>query len=202
MAGVREARQAGHPGPARRLNAGGGAGGQNEPMDVNGLLVDAFGRIRDATHGAVEGASLDLLTYRPDPDANCIAWLVWHLTRIQDDHVAGVAGTEQQWVAGGWAERFGLPFPPHATGYGHDRDEVGAVKVEGPLLLQYFDAVHEQTIRYVGGLRPADLDRIVDERWDPPVSLGVRLVSVVTDDLEHAGQAAFVRGLAERRDRS
>jgi hypothetical protein len=171
-------------------------------MDVNALLVDAFGRIRDATHGAVEGASLDLLTYRPDPDANCIAWLVWHLTRIQDDHVAGVAGTEQQWVAGGWAERFGLPFPPHATGYGHDRDEVGAVKVEGPLLLQYFDAVHEQTIRYVGGLRPADLDRIVDERWDPPVSLGVRLVSVVADDLEHAGQAAFVRGLAERHGRS
>ena len=80
-------------------------------MDVNDLLVDAFGRIRDATHGAVEGASLDVLTYRPDPDANCIAWLVWHLTRIQDDHVAGVAGTEQRWVAGGWAERFGLPFP-------------------------------------------------------------------------------------------
>jgi hypothetical protein len=168
-------------------------------MDVHELLLDAFGRVRDAAHGAVEGASTAVLTYRPDPDANCIAWLVWHLTRIQDDHVTAVAGTQQQWVAGGWAERFGLPFPPSATGYGHSSEEVGAVRVDGPRLLGYFDAVHEQTMRYVGGLRPGDLDRIVDERWDPPVSLGVRLVSVVDDDLEHVGQAAFLRGLAERR---
>jgi len=171
-------------------------------MDVNDLLVDAFERVRGATHGAVEGASLDVLTYRPDPDANCIAWLVWHLTRIQDDHIAAVAGTEQLWVADGWTERFGLPFPPDATGYGHTRDEVGAVRVEATLLLEYFDAVHEHTIRYLAGLAPDDLDRIVDEHWDPPVSLGVRLVSVVNDNLEHAGQAAYVRGLAARRGRS
>jgi hypothetical protein len=168
-------------------------------MDVNDLLLDAFGRVSEATHGAVEGASPAVLVYRPDPAANSICWLVWHLTRIQDDHIAGVAGTDQQWTAGGWAERFGLPFPPSATGYGHTSDEVAAVRVEsGDLLLQYYDAVHAQTMRYVGGLRPGDLDRIVDERWDPPVSLGVRLVSVVDDDLEHAGQAAYVRGLAER----
>jgi Protein of unknown function (DUF664) len=167
-------------------------------MDISDLLVDAFGRVRGSTHGAVEGTTPRVLTYRPDPDANSIAWLVWHLTRIQDDHVAAVAGTEQRWIADGWADRFGLPFPTSATGYGHSSDEVGAVKVEGPLLLGYFDAVDEQTVRYVRGLHPADLDRIVDERWDPPVSLGVRLVSVVNDNLEHAGQAAYVRGLAER----
>jgi hypothetical protein len=171
-------------------------------MDINDLLVDAFGRVRDAAHGAADGASPAVLTYRPDPDANSIAWLVWHLTRIQDDHVAAAAGTEQQWTAGGWAERCALPFPRSATGYGHGSDEVAAVKVDGGLLLAYFDAVHEQTVRFVGRLDADDLDRIVDERWDPPVSLGVRLVSVVADDLEHAGQAAYVRGLAERRGRS
>jgi hypothetical protein len=42
---------------------------------------------------------------------------------------------------------------------------------------------------------PADLDRVVDKRWDPPVTLGVRLVSVVDDDAQHVGQAAYVRGL-------
>ena len=132
-------------------------------------------------------ASRSVLTYRPDPEANSIAWLVWHLTRIQDDHVADVAGTEQQWLVGGWHERFGLPFPASATGYGQSSDEVAQVDVDSSLLLGYFDAVHEQTIRYVSGLRADDLDRIVDERWDPPVSLGVRLVSVIDDDLEHAG---------------
>jgi DinB superfamily len=168
-------------------------------MDISDLLVDAFGRIRDAVHGALDGASPAVLTYRPDADANSIAWLVWHLTRIQDDHVADVAGVEQRWLADGWCDRFGLPFPPEAHGYGHTSDEVGAVTAGAELLRGYFDAVHEVTVGYVGGLVDADLDRIVDERWDPPVSLGVRLVSVVADDLEHAGQAAYVRGVAERR---
>jgi hypothetical protein len=167
-------------------------------MDIAGLLVDAFGRIRESTHRTVDGASRSVLTYRPDPDANTIGWLVWHLTRIQDDHVADVADVEQRWLADGWSERFGLPFAQGATWYGQSSDEVGQVDVDGALFLGYLDAVHEVTVRYVGGLVAGDLDRIVDERWDPPVSLGVRLISVVNDNLEHAGQAAYLRGLAER----
>ena len=154
--------------------------------------------MRESTHGVVDGASRALLTYRPDADANSIAWLVWHLTRIQDDHVADVAGVEQRWTADGWYDRFGLPFPPAAHGYGHTSDDVGQVDVDGELLRGYFDAVHAVTIPYVTGLRGDDLDRIVDERWDPPVSLGVRLVSVIDDDIADAGQAAYVRGVAQR----
>jgi hypothetical protein len=168
-------------------------------VDVTGVLLDAFGRVEEVTHGVLDGASRAVLTYRPDVDANSIAWLVWHLTRIQDDHVADVAGVEQRWRADGWYERFALPFPPEAHGYGHTSAEVGQVDVDGALLRGYFDAVHAVTVDYVGGLRDGDLDRIVDERWDPPVSLGVRLVSVFDDDIAHAGQAAYVRGLAERR---
>lgn len=164
------------------------------------LLTDAFGRVREAVHDAVTGLTAEQLAFRADPTANSIAWLVWHLTRVQDDHVADVAHTEQVWTAGGWAERFGLPFPPLATGYGHSSDDVAACQVESPgVLTGYYDAVHEQTIRFVRGITDADLSRVVDEAWDPPVTLGVRLVSVIADDLEHAGQAAFVRGLAERR---
>jgi hypothetical protein len=167
-------------------------------LDIAEILTDAFGRVRDATHRVLDGASESVLTYRPDRDANTIAWLVWHLTRIQDDHIADVAGVEQRWRADGWYERFALPFAPGATGYGHRSDEVAEVVVDGSQLRDYFDAVHAETIRYVAARRPEDLDRIVDERWDPPVSLGVRLVSVINDNLEHAGQAAYVRGLAER----
>ena len=58
----------------------------------------------------MDGLSDDDLAWRPDPEANSIAWLVWHLTRIEDDHVAGVAGTTQVWDDDGWADRFGLPF--------------------------------------------------------------------------------------------
>ena len=163
------------------------------------LLTDGFARIGAAVHDAVEGLTPEQLAFRVDSDANSIAWLVWHLTRIEDDHVSAVADTQQAWTAKGWFERFGLPFPTADHGYGHSSDDVAAVRVaSGELLTGYFRDVQEQTIRYVAGLTDADLDRIVDRRWDPPVTLGVRLVSVIADGLQHSGQAAFVRGVILR----
>lgn len=166
------------------------------PADV---LADAFGRIREAVHDALHDIDPKALTYRPDPEANSIAWLVWHLARTQDDHIAGVAGTEQQWTAAGWHDRFALPFAVDAIGYGQSAEEVGAVQVSDPaLLLGYFDAAADVTAAYLGSLTEADLDRVVDERWDPPVTLAVRLVSVVADNLQHVGQVAYLRGVFER----
>jgi uncharacterized damage-inducible protein DinB len=163
------------------------------------LLVDTFGRIREVVHRVVDGLTPEQLAFRVDPEANSIAWLVWHLTRIQDDHVADAAQAEQVWTSEGWVERFGLPFHPRATGYGHRADDVAAVQMDsGELLVGYHDAVHQQTTRYLRQLTDADLGRVVDRSWDPPVTLGVRLVSVIADDLQHAGQAAFVRGILQR----
>ncbi|MFP5334858.1 MAG: mycothiol transferase [Actinomycetes bacterium] len=168
-------------------------------MDTAGLLTDAFGRVREVVHETLDGITAAQLHWRADTDANTVAWLVWHLTRVQDDHVADVAGREQVWTAQGWHERFGLPLPVGDIGYGHDSDEVASVRVpDAALLLGYLDAVHASTVAFVAGLSGEDLDRVVDTRWDPPVTLGVRLVSVVSDDLQHAGQAALLRGIAER----
>ncbi|MQA11113.1 MAG: DUF664 domain-containing protein [Pseudonocardiaceae bacterium] len=164
------------------------------------LLVDAFGRIRERVHGVVDGLPPDQLAFRADSKANSIAWLVWHLTRVQDDHVADAARTEQVWTSDGWEGRFGLPFDPPATGFGHGSDDVAAVQVSsGALLTDYHDAVYDNTIRYVESLTDADFERIVDPSWNPPVSLGVRLASVVGDGLQHVGQAAFIRGIVQRR---
>ena len=169
-------------------------------MNTAGILADAFERIREAVHTAVEGLPPEDLDARIDEGANSISWLVWHLTRIQDDHVADAAGTEQVWVSQDWVSRFGLPFAEGETGYGQSSDQVAAVRVDSAeLLLGYYDAVHEQSVGFVRGLDGRALERIVDENWSPPVTLGVRLVSVLADDLQHAGQAAFVRGVLERR---
>lgn len=167
-------------------------------MNIADLLLDGFGRVRDSVHAAVAGLDTDGLTHRVDADTNTIAWLVWHLTRVQDDHVTEVAGGEQEWTAGGWAGRFDLPFDSSATGYGHTSHDVAAVRTPAADLLAYYDAVHARTETYLATLTEADLDRVVDDQWDPPVTLGVRLVSVLDDDLEHAGQAALLRGIAER----
>ena len=169
-------------------------------MRTTDLLADAFDRVKGTVHSSVLGLSAEELAFRVDDDGNSVEWLVWHLTRVQDDHVADAAGTSQVWTDDGWDRRFDLPFPAGETGYGHDADQVSAVRVpSGDLLAGYHDAVHERTLRYLSTLSDADLERVVDEAWDPPVTLGVRLVSVINDDLQHAGQAAFLRGIVLRR---
>jgi hypothetical protein len=169
------------------------------PDAARDLLRDAFGRIAEGVPDVVDGLSDDELLWRPDAASNHVAWLLWHLTRQHDAQVADLAGAEQVWRSGGWAERFALPFGPGETGYGFDADQVGRVRVGAELLTGYLDAVQVRTVDFLDGLSGADLDRVVDDAWDPPVTLGVRLVSVLDDDLEHAAQAAFVRGVLERR---
>src|SRR5690606_18653451 len=140
------------------------------------------------------------LMARIDAEANSIAWLIWHLTRVQDDHIADAMSTDQIWLSAGWVDRFRLQLPASDTGYGHSPDEVGAVVVDSPdLLLGYFDGVHDRTMHIVSARSDDELYRVVDESWTPAVTLGVRLISVITDDLAHAGQAAYARGILLRR---
>jgi hypothetical protein len=160
------------------------------------LLLYAYGQVYESLRHGIRGLTPDQLTHRVTPEANTIAWLAWHLARVQDDHIAHIADQEQVWLSEDWVGRFGLPFEPEATGYGFSAEEVG--RVRGPsaeLLLEYAAAVHDRTAEFLRGLSDDDLDRVVDTRWDPPVTLGVRLVSVLSDDLQHVGQAAYVRGL-------
>ena len=168
-------------------------------MESRELLLTAFDNIEGVVRGALDGIDPALLTARVDPEANTLAWLVWHLTRVQDDHVAEVAGRAQAYTEEGWADRFGLPFPADAIGYGFSNEQVGQVQVsDSTLLVDYHAAVHARTAEFLRTVTADDLDRVVDERWDPPVTLGVRLVSVIGDDLQHAGQAAYLRGVLER----
>lgn len=141
-------------------------------MSPADLLTDAFGRVREDVESVLDGLHESALTARPD-----------------------VAGTEQVWTSQEYHERFGLPFDAGDTGYGHTSDQVGLVQPSADLLRAYHRATHEQTLAFVRTVGPDDLDRVVDTHWDPPVTLGVRWVSVVNDCTQHVGQAAYVRGL-------
>lgn len=168
-------------------------------VEISDVLTDAFQRIREGMRRVTEGLDAEALAYRPDPDANSIAWLVWHATRVHDDHVSEIAGRDQAWVTDGWAERLDLPFDLMDTGFGHTSEQVAAVRPDGPgMLVDYHEAVARRTFEYLETIDAAELDRIIDRRWDPPVSVGVRLVSVIDDQMQHLGQAGYVRGMLER----
>lgn len=165
-------------------------------MEIAPLLIELFDRIPPLVNEAVEGLDAGQLAWRPGPDANTIGWLAWHIGRVEDSQIADLTGEAQLWVGGDWASRVGLEPDPANHGYGHTSEQAAAVRPHGPgVLVEYLAAVHAVTDRFLGTLGQGDLDRIVDRNWDPPVTLGVRLVSIADDCLQHAGQAAYIRGL-------
>lgn len=159
------------------------------------VLADAFGRPVHVLRAALEGTDVVARAWRPAPGATTLGWLAWHVARVQDAQVAALAGVEEAWTADGWAERFALPQPPVVA-----RTTASTGRVDAPLglLFGYLDAATGRTLAYLERVDDDDLDTVVDESWDPPVMLGVRLVSVLDDCLAHAGQAAYVRGLLDR----
>ncbi len=163
-------------------------------MDVRGLLTEGFGRITELYDDVAEGLDADQLTHRPGGSGNSIGWLLWHLARVQDHHVAGLADQPQVWEE--WQSRLGLPNGTDDIGYGHTSEQVDAVRIEDPqLLVDYHHEVSLATARYLQTVDEAELEREVDQRWDPPVTAGVRLISIQGDCLQHLGQAAYVKGL-------
>jgi hypothetical protein len=168
-------------------------------MESNEVLTEAFGRIQELVRRSLDGLDAEGLAFRPEPGTNSIAWLVWHLSRIEDDHLSGITGQEQVWADRSWVERTGIDRDPRTFGWGDGPEEVGAMRPPAPEgLLAYHEAVMARVLAYVGAVTTDELDRIVDTRFTPHVTAGVRLVSMLGDSLQHAGQALFVRGIHDR----
>jgi hypothetical protein len=159
------------------------------------LLRDAFTRLIEHVDELTDGLTDEQANYRPSPDANSIAWLIWHSARVQDIQLAPIAGIEQVWIQDGWVDRFGLDLPRNDTGYGHGPEQVAKVHASIDLLAGYYHAVHKVTLEFVADVTAEDLARIVDRNWDPPVTASARLVSIIDDCAQHLGQAAYLLGI-------
>jgi hypothetical protein len=161
------------------------------------LLRDAFTRLIEHVDDLTDGLTDEISSYRPTPNANSIAWLIWHSARVQDIQLADVAGVEQVWTRDGWVDRFGLELPRNDTGYGHSAADVAKVLAPVELLSGYYHAVHKLSLEYIASVTAGELARIVDTNWDPPVTASARLVSIIDDCAQHLGQADYVRGIAQ-----
>jgi len=164
---------------------------------VQELLRDTFTRLIEHVDELTDGLTDEMSNYRPTPDANSIAWLIWHSARVQDIQLADVAGVEQVWTRDGWVDRFGLDLPRNDTGYGHNAEHVAKVRAPADLLSGYYHAVHKLTLEYIASVTADELSRIVDTNWDPPVTASARLVSIIDDCAQHLGQAAYLQGIAQ-----
>ncbi len=161
------------------------------------LIIDGYGRVLEVLDKALSGLTQDDLNQQPHPDCNSMGWLTWHLTRVQDDHIADLMGEEQLWVRDGWHAKFNRAPEPKDIGFGHSSEDVASFKSPDiETMLEYHRAVLERSKRYISTLSTADLKRELNEPWFQPLpTVGVRLVSIMSDSLQHAGQVAYLRGL-------
>lgn len=169
---------------------------ESDVAAVRELLRDLFTRLIEHVENLTDELADETAIYRPTATANSIAWLIWHSARIHDVQLCDIAGTEQAWTRDGWVDRFGLDLPRDDTGFGHSADQVGLVRASADLLAGYYHSVHKMTLEYIASVTPDDLNRVIDNNWNPPVTAGTRLVSIVDDCAQHLGQAAYVRGIA------
>lgn len=176
------------------------------PATAVAVLLEGFGRTPGLVRSALDGMSEDDLTRRIDPDANTIAWLVWHTARMQDGQITMAArslgrdrsSAEQVWTGQGFDERFELDVDDRDVGYGMSSEEVARIHAPAELLEAYHQAVHDRTVAFLESLHDDDYAFVVDESYHPPVTLVSRLVSILQDAVQHLGQAAYVRGILQR----
>ena len=165
-------------------------------MEAAGLVLDALSRVRDVVREALKDLTPEELLAPPKPH---IAWLVWHLSRVQDANFSGLMKRPQLWITDGWHARFDMPPDPKDYGSGHRQTpaQVEAFRADDKQqLLDYLDAVFAQTRAYLATVSNADLNRVLAEpQYQPLPTLGIRLASVINCNTRHAGQIEYLRGL-------
>jgi hypothetical protein len=167
-------------------------------MESAGLVLDALGRVRQMVRDAINDLSAEEMLAPPKPH---IAWLTWHIARVQDANFSGLLGRPQLWISDRWHERFNMAPDPRDYGSGHrqTREQVDSFNVtDKPLLMAYHDAVFEQTKGYLASVKNEDLNRVLNEpQYSPLPTLSVRLTSVINCNTRHAGQIEYLRGLVK-----
>jgi hypothetical protein len=168
------------------------------------LIVDGYDRLPELVEEVLAGVRPADLDCQPRPGCNPLGWTVWHLTRVQDSQIADLLGEADLWTRDGWHAKFGRPPDHDDSGYGHTPAQVRAFRSpSAKIQLDYLRAATDRTKQYLASLGPADLDRELDEPWNqPPSTVGVRIVSVLADCHQHAGEASYIRGLLKTKAKS
>lgn len=171
-------------------------------MDWRELIVDGYDRLPDMMKDVLAGVGAADLDWQPGRDSNTLGWTAWHLTRVQDSQIADLAGGEQLWIGEGWHRKFDRPADSEDTGYGDTAARVRAFRSpSGKVQLEYLRATVARTQAYLAALDPADLDRELDEPYRPRPTVAVRILSILVDCHQHAGEASYIRGLLRARGR-
>lgn len=165
-------------------------------MNQKQLLIAGFERISGTLERTLNGLSVKDLNYQPKPDSNSMGWLVWHLTRWQDFQASQPLKKEQVWIEKKWYEKYGRPADPADTGMGHKEADLAKYRSpDAATLIGYNKEVLVRLKEYINSLTASDLDKVVEGTpFNPPPTVGMNLIGLWSDGMQHTGQVGYVRG--------
>ena len=171
-------------------------------METAEFIAQGIERVRSGTLRVVKDLTPEELAWRPVPEANSAAFLLFHIFRTADAIFARLTADEPQfWDVGNWARRWTLPAPPpdaHAawsTGNGWTPADLAVFEPPDlDDLLGYGGAVHARGLTLVRAMDPARLEAPVSAAR-PDVTVASSLLSVITHEAPHGGQIDYLLGL-------
>lgn len=165
------------------------------------MLTDQVDRIEELFVDLTDGLTERAARYQIDGASNTINWLLWHSGRVIDAQLFDITGGDELWAD--WAPKFALPLAddelgPGQVGFAQDPRQAAKVVAASELLRDYGLASCAALREFLATVDENGLTRIIDRSFEPPVTVSARVVSIIGDCLQHLGQAAYVRGVAER----
>jgi uncharacterized damage-inducible protein DinB len=171
-------------------------------MDLREYAIQSMERVRQNTLNMIKGLTAAQLKWQPGPEANNIAFLLFHTFRVDDWYFnRWVAGGQELWEREGWPKRWRLPTPHEqassafSTGHSWTPQQV-ASWVPPPLgeMLEYATAVRKSAIEVI---RTLELNRLQEQpRPDRPEwTVANYLQNGTIHEAQHQAQIDFILGL-------
>ena len=163
--------------------------------DFRDAIKSGLTEFLDGLKKAVNGLTPAELRWQPTLASNPIAWIVWHMARVEDRWVNRVlSGGVELWISEGWHKKFGMTEEAH--GYGETMEQVRAMPDLAMFeLLAYFDAVRKSTLAHLERMTPEQLGATYPHSRLKGITGAWILGHILVEESQHLGQVAFIRGV-------
>jgi hypothetical protein len=165
-------------------------------MTVVAFLEASRQEVHDLILRAASDRTDEQFVWRPNPDVNNMAYLLWHLVRIEDITIqTQFRKAPLIYEAEGWADRLGLD--PQLRPAGMTPKQVDAVVYRLDDFLPYAHRVWNNTTEVLKAMQDGDLEQPVKIRELPDVTtVGALFRTVlVGHPWRHLGEILYIKQL-------
>jgi hypothetical protein len=161
-------------------------------MDVKTMLQQQMGALHAVLEAAVGDCSAETLAKKlPGSTINSVGAIYAHTVFGEDGILNGlVRGQAPVYYGSGWAPKIGIDMPQGTM------EPDWSVSLDLDTFRQYAAAVYQATDEYIAGLSEAEMDRVVDLGFAPPMPVLSVIANVLAWHVAtHQGEISALKGV-------